>query len=119
MNKLNGHIQEIDVSGSLSLITIRVGDALQLKSIVIETPETAEWLREGNPVKVLFKETEVVIGTGDNLSISLQNRMKGDITKIERGRLISRVFVGTPAGVIISVISTNAVNQLNLAKGKT
>ena len=114
MNRVRGHIADIKVNGSLSLVAVDIDAKVVLKSIVIETPETASYLTIGNKVEVLFKETEVVIGTAVDHAISLQNRIHGTITKIERGELISSVVLDTAVGVLVSVISTAAVDSLGL-----
>lgn len=116
MNKLQGNIKEIETSGSFSVVSVAIGDLL-LRTIVIETPETASYLKPGNQVEVLFKETEVVIGVGSSPAVSLRNRIKGQIVDLERGKLISRLLIQTDVGKISSVISTESVDELNLAAG--
>lgn len=101
----------------MSLVTVQADGDVVLKAIVIETPDTASRMKTGNPIAVLFKETEVIIGTRDNHAISLQNRIPGTINHVEKGALLSRIKIDTPAGEIISIISTNAVSQLGLQSG--
>ena len=116
MNLLTGVIEHIDISGNLSLIGIKVGEC-QFKSIVVETPETVDYLTIGGPVNVLFKETEVIIGIGDNMQISLRNKMISTITSIEKGKLLAKLVLQTNAGEVISIITSNAVENLNLKEG--
>ena len=116
MNLLTGIIENIDISGNLSLIGIKVGECL-FKSIVVETPETVDYLIVGGPVNVLFKETEVIIGIGDNMQISLRNKMDSTVSSIEKGKLLTKLVLQTNAGEVISIITTNAVENLNLTKG--
>ncbi len=117
MNSLNGHITHIKVNGSLSLVTIGLGKNATIQSIVIETPKTATYLQTGKPVKVFFKETEVIIGNNENHAITLQNRILGTIEEIEKGTLLSKVSIDSDAGKLISVISTDSCEYLNLKKG--
>lgn len=117
MNEFRGEIIDIEVSGSLSLVSVNIGDYFVLKSIVIETPETADYLSLKKQIKVLFKETEVILCTENNVAISLQNRIEGIIKHIEKGTLLSKVEITTKAGELVSIISTNAVNQLGLKHG--
>ena len=114
MNSLNGHIVKVEVSGHLSIVSVLVAEQIQLKAIVVETPESASYLQEGQAIAMLFKETEVVIGTGENLTISLQNKIPATIVQIEQGKLLSKLTLTTVAGNICSLISTNAVQQLGL-----
>lgn len=119
MNSLNGTIKSVNVNGSMSIAEIDMGHDITLKTIVLETPETASYLTEGEAVKVLFKETEVVIGLQTDLKISLQNRIPGIIEAIELGSLISKITINTDLGTIVSVISRNSVDTLRLIKGSS
>jgi molybdate transport system regulatory protein len=116
MNILNGIIEEITVNGALSLAYIRVGET-RFTVIVIDTPATVSYLRAGNPIQVIFKETEVIIGKGTGHQVSLQNKLVGQIHKIESGALLSKIILETSAGRITSVITTNAVKKLQLKEG--
>jgi len=119
MNSLEGHIKEVQVNGNLSLVTVALSDQILFKAIVIETPETASYLTPGHLVKVLFKETEVIIGKDIKHLISLQNQVRGVIRTIERGLLLSNIMINTPAGDISSIITTNALDQLSLEEELT
>ncbi|NNF21911.1 MAG: TOBE domain-containing protein [Saprospiraceae bacterium] len=116
MNTLNGIVESVTVKKSLSLVKVKAGPFL-LTTIVIDTPDSSPYLKSGNPVHVIFKETEVIIGKGNNHQISLQNKIKGTIETIESGELLSKVSLDTEVGKIVSVITTNAVNQLQLEIG--
>lgn len=116
MNILNGIIEELSVNGALSLAYIRVGET-RFTVIVIDTPETVSYLKVGNPIQVIFKETEVIIGKGTGHQVSLQNKLVGQIRKIESGALLSKIMLETSAGRITSVITTNAVKKLQLKEG--
>lgn len=118
MNSLKGIVETLNVYENLTLAKIRVGDVL-VTSIVIETPDTCPYLVEGKEVNVLFKENEVIIGKGDDLSISLQNRFTSIIEHIEQGVLLSKLTLGTQGEKIYSIITTNAVKQLGLEIGMT
>ena len=117
MNKLRGKIIEIKTSDNLSIVSVSVTDDIMLKAIVIETPGTASYLKVGNIVSMLFKETEVILGTDKDLPISLQNKINGVVSSIERGDLLSRITLDTEGEKIISIISSNAVSELGLDKG--
>ncbi len=118
MNSLTGEIASIKVSGNISLVTINVSDIL-FKTMVIETPLTASWLKINNKINVIFKETEVVIGKGLEHNVSLQNKVPGKIIEIQKGELMSKVTVDTAVGNIVAIISLDAVLQLNLQVGET
>lgn len=118
MNQLQGHIESVDTSGSLSLARIRVGRYL-LSAIVIDTPATCAYLHEGAAANVIFKETEVVLGAADVTGISLQNKLPGLVETVEKGTLLSRVVLKTEIGELASVVTTAAVKQLGLVQGSS
>ena len=113
MNILSGKIANIKVNGDLSIVRVHVGSEI-FSSILIDTPDTAEYLRKGNEVKVIFKETEVILGVGDMSGISLRNKLKGRVSNIESDTLLSKVSIETEVGRITSIITSNAVEQLNI-----
>ena len=117
MNSLKGKIIRIEVSGQMSLVSGK-GGQLDFKSIVIETPDSVDYLIEDGDILVLFKETEVIVGLGDDLKISLRNKMKGVISSLEKGKVVARLTIETSEGEIISLITANAVNNLRLEEGK-
>ncbi len=118
MNNLKGKIIALNTNGSLSLVTIKINDDVTFKAIVIDTPDTVAYLKKDNLIKVLFKETEVVIGTNIDHKISLQNRIKGTIKEIKQGVLLSKVVIATDVGDIVSVVSTTAIKELSLEETK-
>lgn len=117
MNSFKGIISEIKVNQDMSLVSIDMGHNIHLRTIIIETPATASYLKLGNSIKVLFKETEVVLGLGTMGQVSLQNKIEGTVVSIVEGALISKVNVTTPLGEIVSIISAKAVEDLNIMKG--
>lgn len=118
MNIFKGTIISIQVSGSMSLVSINAGDII-FSSIVLETQDTASYLKEGNEIKVIFKETETVIGKGLMHQVSMQNKIPGQITEIEKGILLSKINIDATIGKIVAIITSNAVDQLQLQVGET
>ena len=118
MNLLKGTIAAINTKGSLSLVYVQFGD-VRLTAIVTDTPVTAPYLKIGNSITVIFKESEVFIGKGIDHQISLQNKLVGTITTIAKGELLSKLVLDTTVGTITSIITANAVDQLQLIEGET
>jgi molybdate transport system regulatory protein len=116
MNILPGQIENVIHSGSLSLVYIKVQNT-RISSIIIDTPISAPYLKTGNNINVIFKETEVIIGKGFTHQISMQNKFTGTILTIESKDLLSKLTIDTTVGRISSIITTNAVKQLELNEG--
>jgi molybdopterin-binding protein len=131
MNKLKGEITNVVTHDALSLVKVEAG-GIMFSSIVIDTPSSNPALKAGNPVSILFKETEVIIARAPIPAISLQNRMECTIQGIRTGALLCELTLrlynektapspvrssGHPdehAGEIRSVITRNACDQLDL-----
>ena len=116
MNKLKGKIINIESSEHISIVDIEVEGDL-FSSTIIETPETADYLRIGNEVFMLFKETEVSIGKALSGNLSLRNRLKAKIKNIERGTVLSEIVLDYKGKDIISIITTRSTNNLDLKVG--
>ena len=116
MNILKGYIESIKVNGDLSIVKVDVAGSI-FSTIVIDTPQTASFLKVKNDVKIIFKETEVIIGVGDMSGISLRNKMVGTVVQIDADILLSKLTMKTEIGEISSIITSNAVKQLKIKLG--
>jgi len=72
---------------------------------------------KGSNVTLLFKETEVSIGKNLSGLISLRNRFKGEIRRIEKSDILSKVFINYKGKEIVSIISTRSTQKLGLIDG--
>ena len=117
MNRLQGHIEHLEVSGDLTLVTVLLEEDIRIRAIVIDTPKSAPYLTLKRKVALLFKETEVVIGNLIEPNISIQNKIEGTVESIEQGELLSCLSMQTKIGEIRSTISTAAVLSLKLEIG--
>jgi molybdate transport system regulatory protein len=116
MNVLTGRISDIQLCHDLSLVSIECS-SLTLKSIIIETPDTAPYLKIGNSIDVVFKETELIISKKGEQLISLQNRFPSTIIKMNIGELLSSISLQFEEYELNSIITTNAVKTLGLEEG--
>jgi len=90
MNLLHGEIIEVESEGELSLVRVLAYGQV-FHSIVIDTPGTIPYLTKGHPIRLLFKETEVIIATTDPLSVSVRNQLRCKVKKITAGKLLCEV----------------------------
>ncbi len=118
MNRFEGSIAKIDSHGHLSMVTVSVSGGLSVRSIVIETPETARYLKTGQEIAVLFKETEVILCTVETPAISIQNRFEVMVREIEEGSLLSRILLQGEVGELAAVIPSETLSLLGLQTGK-
>ncbi|MFY0592139.1 TOBE domain-containing protein [Roseivirga sp.] len=118
MNTLAAEISSIQTQGSLSIVKLRIAEE-ELTSIVIDTPETSDFLNKDYPVNALFKETEVIIGLSESPELSIENSLKGTISDITSDELLIRVVIQIETDTISSIVSTASVKKLQLTIGKT
>jgi len=117
VNRLKGQIVAIDSNSHLSLIDVAVGDDV-FTATLLETPETADYLKIGSKVTLMFKETEVALAKNLSGLISLRNRIVVTIRSIERGDILSAVRLDYAGNALASVITARAVDRLQLAVGE-
>ncbi|WP_305983481.1 TOBE domain-containing protein [Roseivirga thermotolerans] len=117
MNSFKAKIIDIKTSGSFSLVSLEA-IGLKLKSIVIDTPQTADYLQINQEVSVIFKELEVSVATTPNLPISLQNQIPGSIIALQKGELLARITLQTQVGPITSIITAISADELELTVGQ-
>ncbi|MFZ0454908.1 MAG: TOBE domain-containing protein [Ignavibacteriaceae bacterium] len=113
MNNLIGEISNIKSDEHFSIVEMII-DGNVFKSIIIETPETVPFLKTGNKINIMFKESEVSIAKDLKGRISLQNKIPCIIKGIEKGKLLSKIILDFNSKKIVSVITTGAVEQLEL-----
>ena len=118
MNTLNGKITTITTEQTISLVKV-LADGHTFHSLVLDTPAGSPWLKEGAPIRLLFKETEVMIALppapGSSLQISVRNQLPCRIIAITTGAILCELALAlTPATTIKSIITRSACEALHL-----
>jgi molybdopterin-binding protein len=116
MNQLSGKIKSIETDGSISLVSI-MAEHTEFFSLVIDTPQTAPYLRVDNSINIIFKETEMSIAKHMSGGISLRNRFPSVIRSIEPGKILSKITLDFKGQVLCSIITTRSVHSLHLQVG--
>lgn len=116
MNKLIGTIINMQSSLEMSIVEVDVsGDVFS--ALVLETPTTAAYLKCGKRVEIVFKETEVSIAKDLAGMISLRNRFKARIKRIEQHTILTKIVLSYTLNDIISIISTASAQRMDLREG--
>lgn len=100
----------------MALVDVVVG-AHFFTATLLETPGTADYLRVGSNVTLLFKETEIALAKNLSGMISLRNRISVSVQRIERGAILSAVTLDFEGMRLVSVITTRAIEQLQIDVG--
>lgn len=116
MNKLRGRIIKIESNDHVSLVDVDVqGDSFT--ATLLETPEDAPYLKVGNMVDVLFKETEVSLAKGLTGLISLRNRVSTTVQLVRSGVILSEVVMDYRGQPLSSIITTGSIRRLDIKPG--
>ncbi|MGB5188978.1 TOBE domain-containing protein [Robiginitalea sp.] len=118
MNRLEGHIGAIRTCDQISRVTAVLDAGQEIQAVVIETPETAPYLKKGSKTAVLFKETEVILCLPGNSQISEPNQIPAQVDKMEAGILFTWIGLRTPIGDLGAIIPSESVSLLGLTPGK-
>jgi len=116
MNQLRGRISRIESNDHVSLVDVDVcGDVFT--ATLLETPDDAPYLKVGNAVDVLFKETEVSLAKGLTGLISLRNRINATVKQVRSGIILSEVVLDYRGQPISSIITTRSISRLDIKPG--
>lgn len=116
MNTLKGTITQIESDGALSLVDVQCGEAI-LSALLVETPERCDYLKTGQKVELLFKETEVAVAVNRTGEISLRNRFKGPIASLRFEGLLCEVVFMLDRTRVASLITARGAKRLGLREG--
>ena len=116
MNRLTGKIIAIESNSHVSLVDVTVGQDV-FSATLLETPETADYLKVGTQVTLLFKETEIALAKNLSGMISLRNRISVIVQSIERGDILSAVTLDYDSKRLVSVITSRAIERLQINVG--
>jgi molybdate transport system regulatory protein len=117
MNTLHGHITSITTEQNISLVK-GLAEGHLFHSLILDTPATSPWLKESAPIRVLFKETEVMIALPP-LQISVRNQLPCRITAITAGAILCELTLSlTATSSIVSIITRSACESLGLKENQ-
>jgi len=116
MNRLPGTILSIESNEHLSLVDVIAGQ-VTYTAMLMETPANAPYLKVGNEVEILFKETEVSLAKNLSGEISLRNIVRGTVKTIRSGDILCEVVLNCDGQMLTSIITQRAVRRLELKEG--
>jgi molybdopterin-binding protein len=117
MNKLNGTIYNIQTSQGITLVDIRIGDD-EFSSLIINSDSTNEYIRKGNPVNILFKETEISVKNYHaEFHKKRQNKIVTTVESINKGVILSELKFSYKKNQITAIILSRLLEELKLTTG--
>lgn len=115
-NQFKGVVTNVNEGAVNGIVSIDVNGEVFSSTISMNAIKELE-LKEGVPAIAIIKATEVMIAT-ELPKISARNKFKGTVKDIQVGAVNDIVTLETKAGLVSATISKNAVEELELAKGK-
>ena len=116
MNILHGIIKEVRPFDHLTEVVTTINN-VPVTSVIIGAWKHKSSLIIGKAIRVLFKETEVIISKDLKTPISVTNRIPSSIESIEEGPLFSKVRMNSQAGPIVALIPSKMTASIPLRKG--
>lgn len=109
MNKIKATVLDIQNSDILNIVSFKFGDfILSMMSLEVEN------VKKNSNVILSAKPSSVAIGKDFNGQLSYSNQLKGKITNVQNGELLSFVEVKVVDTIIQSVITKKSSKRLNL-----
>lgn len=113
MNRIEVIIKQVLNSGGIVMVDMEAA-GLSLTALLIDAPHNPGWLKQGNLIYAVFKETEVSIAKDFSGKISLRNKIPCRVSRIERGELMSIIHLTYRNCQLQSAITTRSVDMLDL-----
>ena len=114
MNKLQGTIKNMQTHEGISLVDIVI-DEDEFSSLIINSKTTGEYIHVGNPVNLLFKETEVSVKNyHPEFHKKRQNKIITQVKIIKKGEILSELKLYYKENIITAIILTRLLNELKL-----
>ena len=98
MNRIEVTINEVSSSGGVILVDL-LAENCPMSALLIDAAENPTWLKKGNTILAIFKETEVSIAKDFTGKISMRNKLTCIIRNIEHGQLMSIVNITFDRGI--------------------
>ncbi len=117
MNRIKATISALETSGSITLVTLNASTDITLQLLLIDTPESAPYLKIHAPVTAIFKETEVILATVPVNGISIPNQIPARISHFENDRFLTRVHLDTPLGKLSALVHDKSLKAMHLKLG--
>jgi molybdate transport system regulatory protein len=115
MNRIEVTIKQVMNSGGIIMVDMEAA-GLTMTALLIDAPHNPDWLKQGNLIYAVFKETEVSIAKDFSGKISLRNKIPCRVSQVERGELMSIIHMTFMDYQIQSAITTRSVDMLDLKK---
>jgi len=116
-NQIVGRVELIDEGQVNASVYIKLKSGYTLVSVITLTATKNLGLKIGDEVVAIFKSSSVLLTTDTSLNISARNKLAGVVEQVTLGGVNGEVVIDIGGDTIASVITKNAVGNLDIKKG--
>lgn len=113
MNQLPATLKSIEQIESLHKLTFEVGSA----TVTLLSLEIDNSLRIGSDVQLSIKSTDIALAKNFSGQLSYANQLRGVITELRNGELLSSIDVQIEGFSLQSIITLTSSLEMALQKG--
>lgn len=117
-NELNGMIVEIKSGGVMSEVVVKVSDEVMISANITNDSKESLALKIGEEVLLLVKSSFVILSK-EKLRATARNNIKASVTEVNKGAVNDEVKLSLGEKSLCSVITNDAVEDLDIQKGDT
>ena len=115
MNRLRGVVRNIESSPTMALVDVDVKGE-RFSSIILDgAGET--FVKPGDPVMLVFKETEVGIAKNMSGFLSFRNRIHSRVAALDKDEILAKVTLDYKGEKVVSIISRRSAEEMGLKSG--
>ena len=115
-NELNGTIVEMQSGGVMSEVVVKVSDDVLISANITNDSKESLGLRIGEEVLLLVKSSFVILSK-EKLRATARNNIKATVTEVIKGAVNDEVKLSLGDKSLCSVITNDAVEDLNIKTG--
>jgi len=116
MNKLQGKILQNTCSKGICLVEVKV-NAVLFDVFVLDQTEKEEIFTKDQKVTLLFNETDLILSKDKSANNSVENEFQARVEYINKGTILSEVFLNFEGNKISAIVSTEKIKELSLTEG--
>src|SRR5262245_20514514 len=117
-NQFAGTVSAVAVGEVMSTVTVSLEGGQEVVAAITAEAVRDLGLAEGTAVQVLIKSTEVAVATSPVDGVSIRNRIRGTVSKVEHGAVMTTVKITVAGGgVLTAAITRDGAEDLDLAEG--
>lgn len=119
-NQIQGVVDSVELGAVNAKVALKLKSGNRLVSVITAEAVQSLGLEEGDSATALFKSSTVMLAVPGEMQLSARNSIGGTVSRITRGEVNAEVVVEIGQhDVLVSVITSDALNTLKLEEGSS